>query len=374
MQQRWIPVLAVVFAAQLALAAALGLSGDRLSAQRPDTPLVEAELKTGDRLVIEGPTTDVRSTDEAAENATPVEISKQDATWILASYYDAPADAAKVKGVLDKLDDVKRGYAVATTSGALRRFKVAEDSFERRVVVSQGDDVLTTIYLGSSPGLRKVHARTAEDEAVYAVELATHELSNQASEWLDKELVQLKSDALEAIELTWADDSSLKLVRHDDEDADAKPTGRWQAEGLAEGEQVSGEQAQTLARAISELRVDGVLGTEAKSEWRQEQPLLTLNIKKRDGATVLWTLSKPEVGDVHVLKAASQPWYLELEEWNAKPLLEAATRDKLVVVEQPVEAEKPEDEGAGTPSETNSVGDASTTEPGSASSMPESGD
>lgn len=372
MQQRWIPVLAVVLAAQLALAAALGLSGDRLTAQKPDTPLVEAELDTADRLVIEGPTTDNRPTDEAAKEAAPVEISKQDATWILRSYYEAPADTAKVQGVLDKLDDLKRGYAVATTAGALKRFKVAEDSFERRVVVGQGDDVLATVYLGSSPGLRKVHARTAEHEAVYAVELPTHTLPHQASEWLDKGLVQPDADALEAIALTWEGDSHLKLVR-DSEDADAKSTAmdRWQAEGLAQGEHVSAEQAQALARAISELRVDGVLGTEAQPEWRQAQPLLTLNLKKRDGETVVWTLSKPEEGNTHVLKASTQPWYLELQEWNAKPLLEAAARDELVVAEQPLEAEKPESEGTEASAETDSAGAAFAPEAPTGSDKPE---
>ncbi len=367
--QRWIPILAVVLGLQLALAMALGVSGERLTAQKPDTPLVQTDLKTADRLLIEGPTAADQPTDKDAEKTAPapVELSKQDGKWILPTYYDAPADASRVQGVLDKLADIKRGYAVATTAGALKRFKVAKDTFERRVVVSHGDETLATIYLGSSPGLRKTHARTAADEAVYAVELTAYELPSQAGEWLDKGLLKADADALAAIEVRQGDQSGLKLIR-DDEGADDQGKGGWRAEGLPEGEQLNAEQAQALARAITELRVDGVLGTEAKPEWRQDQPLLTLGLEKRNGEMVLWTLSKPEKGDLHVLKASNRPWYLELEEWNAKPLVEAAARDKLIVADRPAEAEKPAGEAAVKQPETEPGSDAS----GTATEIPDS--
>nr|MBS0019665.1 DUF4340 domain-containing protein [Gammaproteobacteria bacterium] len=355
--QRWIPVLAIVLGLQLALAVVLGVSGDRLTAQQPDTPLVQAELKTADRLLIEGPHPGDPPSDQAAEKTAPVALSKQDGGWILPSYADAPADAARVQGVLDKLADTKRGYAVATTAGALKRFKVADDAFERRVVVSHGDEILATIYLGSSPGLRKTHARTAADEAVYAVELTAYELPSQADEWLDKGLLKADTEALGAIEMTWRGQSGLRLIRHD-EGADDPQKDGWRAEGLPEGEQLNAEQARVLARAITELRVDGVLGTEAKPEWRQDEPLLTLGLEKRDGERVLWTLSKPEKGDRHVLKASNRPWYLELEEWNAKPLLEAAARDKLAVADKPTGEEEHEGGAPVNEPETDSVGNA----------------
>ncbi len=338
--QRWIPVLAVVLGLQLALAVALGLSADRLTAQKPGTPLVQAKLDAADQLSIEGPTGDEEPTDGAAESTGSVTLKKQNGTWVLPSYYDAPADASKVQGVLDKLADIKRGYAVATTAGALKRFEVAEDTFERRVVVSENAQSLATIYLGSSPGLRKTHARTAADEAVYAVDLTAYELPSQASDWLDSDLLKIKPEALAAIAITRTGQGSVRLVHHDP-GADDETTRTWSAEGLPEGERLGAQQAQTLARSISELRVDGVLGTEAKPEWRQDQPMLTLGLEQRDGETVVWTLSKPEEGDLHVLKASNRPWYFALEEWNAKPLLEAAARDKLVIADQPEEAKNP---------------------------------
>jgi hypothetical protein len=359
--QRWIPVLAVVLGLQLALAAGLGLSSDRLKAQTPDTPLVQAELKSADRLLIEGPTSDDKQTAEAAENSASVELRKQDGTWILPNYYDVPADASKVQGVLDKLANIKRGYAVATTAGALKRFKVADDTFERRIVISQGDKTLTTLYLGSAPGLRKTHARTATDEAVYAVELTAYELPNQPRQWLDNGLLKVDADALEAIEVTPEGQNRVKLVRHE-EHTENQEQGGWRAEGLAEDEQLNTVQAEALVRAITELRVDGVLGTEVQPEWQQDQPLLALRLEKRDGETVLWTLSKPEKGDLHVLKASNRPWYLELEEWNAKPLLEAAARDKLVVADKAAEAEKPEGEAVLKQPETEPAGGATGTE------------
>lgn len=341
--QRWIPVLAVVLVLQLALAVGLALGGGGLAAQKPDMPLVEADIKASDRLVIEGPASDVQSADQSAANTTSVELKKQDGQWVLPDYYDAPADVSRVQGMLDKLVDLKRGYAVATTAGALKRFQVADDSFERRVVVQQGDETLATLYLGSSPGLRKIHARTAADEAVYAVELTAYELPIQAMEWLDNALLKVDADALQAIEMKPDGQGGLKLVRHA-KNGDGQAQDGWRAEGLAEGEQLDSERAQILVRAIRELRVDGVLGIDAQPEWQQDQPLLTLSLQQRDGQAIVWTLSQPEGKERYVLKASNQPWYLELEEWNAKPLLEAAAQDKLVVADKSAPAQQPDPE------------------------------
>ncbi len=328
--QRWIPVLAIVLVLQLALAIILGLRANPLAAQEPDTPLVKANLAGADRLLVRGPAP------AESGKAAQVELVKKDGAWTLPGYFDAPASASKVKVLLDRLAQVRRGFPIATTEDALKRFKVAADTYERHLVVSQGGKTLASVYLGSSPGLRKVDARTADDQAVYAVGLATYEMPDRASDWLDPDLLKRDPDQLASVAVNWPGGASLKLVRQNTKGDEPMPA--WKAEGLAAGENLEPTRAEALVRAIAGVRVDGVFGTQAKPEWQQGRPELSLTLVTKDGKRTSWTLFKPKTGDSHVLKSSDRSWYLELKSWSAKPLLDAAVRDKLVVPEKPATA------------------------------------
>ena len=328
--QRWIPILAVVLALQLALAGALALSRDRLAATKPDIPLVQADLEAIDWMVIDGPVPAEGSADKDAGKPAKVELAKQDGTWILPGAFDAPANQSKIDGVIDKLTAIKRGWPVGTTRAALKRFKVTDDNFERRLAVRQGETNLATLYLGSSPTIRKVHARTGADEEVYAVGLATYELPIREADWLDRSLLQREAGALASIEIIRDGEQRVKLV-HEQGAGEGEPVSAWRGEGLAEGESLDPAKADALVRALTGLRIDGVLGTEARPEWQQDKPLVTFGIEDRDGKRQDWILSKPSAGNMHVLKASDRPWYFDLKEWNVKSLLESADRGALIV-------------------------------------------
>ncbi len=326
--QRWIPVLAIALVLQLVLAVGLGLRANPLAAQRPDTPLVQAVVSGADRLLIEGPA----PAQTAGEKTAQVEVVRKNGAWTLPGYFDAPASASKVQSLLDRIAKVRRGFPIATTQDALKRFKVAPDTYERHLLVSQDGKTLTSLYLGSSPGLRKADARTAADDAVYTVELATYEMPVKASDWLDPELLKRDPDSLASLALTWPGGAGLALERDSAKGDHPKPT--WKSEGLPAGQSLDPTRAEALVQAVSGLRVDGVLGTQVKPEWQQDQPDLTLRLRNQKGEEVTWTLSKPKTGDFQVLKASDRPWYLELKQWSAKPLLDAAVHDKLVVADK----------------------------------------
>ena len=55
MHVKWIPVLAVLLGAQVALAVTMELRADRLAPAKPDTPLVATDLGPVDRISIDGP-------------------------------------------------------------------------------------------------------------------------------------------------------------------------------------------------------------------------------------------------------------------------------------------------------------------------------
>ena len=99
MHVKWIPILAVLLGAQVALALAMDLRSDRLAPAKPDTPLVVADLGPVDRISIDGPVTP----EPAAADATAterLELIKREGRWIMPEHHGAPADADKVEHLL----------------------------------------------------------------------------------------------------------------------------------------------------------------------------------------------------------------------------------------------------------------------------------
>ena len=351
--QRWITILAVVLGVQVLLAGGLMLRGDRLAPAHSDAPLVGADLKTIDHLTIDGPVTADAADKKRAPEAVRVELVKSDGAWIMPGNFDAPADAKKVDGVLKQLESARRGLPIATTAQALERFKVGEHDYERRIVASQGDKIVATVYLSAAPGGRKANARTSADNAVYSVDVATYDLPTGAAEWLDKTVLAHDASTLTRIEVAEAGKPAVTLQRaapaaankepssSDDGAAEKKekpiaaPAPAWSADGLAPGHNLDQGRANALAQAIANLRVDSVLGTQAQPDWQQDPPRLRLTLADASNKPVTWTLVKAKSGDVHVLKSSDRPWYFELKSWSAQPLLDAAATDKLALQTTP---------------------------------------
>jgi len=59
------------------------------------------------------------------------------------------------------------------------------------------------------------------------------------------------------------------------------------------------------------------------------------------GDAVTWTISKPRAGGYYVVKASDKPWFLQLKDGSARPLLEAADRAKLFAAAPAGPAPKP---------------------------------
>ena len=116
-------------------------------------------------------------------------LTKQGDNWQLSN--GLPVSRGKLDSLLRDLTALKSGWPVAQSSEAQRRFSVAEDKFEQKLVLMQGEKVLHTLYLGDSPAFRQLYVRTDGDEAIYKAALNRFELSLEESAWLDKQLLRL---------------------------------------------------------------------------------------------------------------------------------------------------------------------------------------
>jgi len=181
-------VLSGVLALQLVLAAGLLWDASaRQQAQTQAVQLVQTETDALQRLEIAG-------------DDEHVTLVRNDGQWQLPELHHLPVDSDKLDTLLTKLTALKGNWPVATSNSARERFEVAEDKFRKhlKLYTGEGDTPALDLFVGTSPGFRKVHVRRAGDDAIYAVALNSFDLPETADSWLDKTL--LAAGAIERIE------------------------------------------------------------------------------------------------------------------------------------------------------------------------------
>lgn len=223
------PLLAAILAIQLLLVAGLAVWRDDAGAANGGA------LLQFDRASVDA----IRITDDEQS----VEIRRGTDGWRIGVDGVLPADDAKIAGVLDKLVEAGAPWPVATTAASARRFEVAADSFQRHVELFAGDSLTAELFLGTSPGFRKVHARRAEDDSVYAITFSNFELPGASDEWLDKALLQPDGGIKSLSILGWT------LLR----DAEG-----WQLAQLAADRTTHQQHAGEIVEKVSNLRILGV--------------------------------------------------------------------------------------------------------------------
>ncbi len=158
-----------------------------------------------------------------------------------------PADDGKVGEVLEKLASASAAWPVATSAATAERFEVTEDNFQRRLVVGSDDGETATLFLGSSPGYRRVHARADGADEVYSIDFSNYEAPTDAGQWLDRQLLRPEG-AVAGV----SRDEGWALERGDDAD--------WLLDGAAADQ----EAAEKLIGRFEDLSVLGIAGDDGE--------------------------------------------------------------------------------------------------------------
>ncbi|MEW7980560.1 MAG: DUF4340 domain-containing protein [Candidatus Sedimenticola endophacoides] len=313
-----VKILAILLAAQLLLAVGIGLGNRGVSSSNEPVALVSFDSGKIDRITLEGP-------DDA--NVT---LEKKGGAWVLPDMADFPVNSEKVKQLFERLGALRSGTPVATSGSARKRFKVSDEQFERRITLSASDNAVARLYLGSSPGMRLIHARNETSDAIHAVKMAVYDVPVKPSDWEDKSVLTFPNTDITAIEV-----NGLRFERSDpasDGDSKANDAGAppaWRTKGLAGGKRLNQEAADKLVGSLADLRFDRVLGQEAKDEYGMENPVLEVLVSLKEGDPLTYRLGKDKEKEEYTLKVSNRPEYFRLASYKAKPLVESANREKL---------------------------------------------
>jgi hypothetical protein len=216
---------------------------------------------------------------------------------------------------------------------------VSDKAFERKLTLMSHGEAKAVLYIGTSPGFRKVHVRPEGVDEIYAVAFNAWEASAKSDDWIDRQILELDAKRVKRIEMP-----GFTLQREGE---------TLQPADLAENEKGNTEEIGKLVEKLAGLRIESLLGSEAKPEFRQEDPVLEISLTRGSGELLSYRFSKPEAGGYYVLKRSDLGPYFKVAEFAVKPLLEE-TREKLVRIEGnenpdqtlgKITTEKPSDSG-----------------------------
>lgn len=319
--RKTITMAAALLVLQLGLVAALSFRDGGREGVRPDSPFLTVTPDAVTSLEIIGPEKDRIVLQKGADG------------WILPEFFGAPVRSEQITALLVRIAELKQGFAVAKTTAAANRFKVADDLFQRHVLVKEGDRTVGDFYLGTSPGFRQIHARRAGSEDIIAVELSTFELETGAEQWLDKEMFRQKQEEMQAI--SFAD---FTLVKKEDS---------WQLEGLPEGVSTNASAVADLVAKASGLTIQTIVAPQEGEPLFAKPPALQYSISVKDGRSVVYRLARAG-DDMYILKQSESDLYARVHGLQVAPLLKAS-RESLTAA--PVANEVSEADGEAGPKE-----------------------
>ena len=179
---RWVNALVLILVIQCALVAAFYWPG-----QKP-LPATQKEhrLASFDAGMVD----EIRIGDEFDNEAA---LTRSGEHWLLAYLEGLPASRSKVEQLLEAISDEAHDWPVAHTSAARQRFQVADYYYQRRLTVLGKGKVLGTIYLGTSPGFRKVYARNEKQDEIYSIGFNVFDAPAISGAWLEPDLLQVRT-------------------------------------------------------------------------------------------------------------------------------------------------------------------------------------
>lgn len=251
---------------QLLLAAAWSV-GDGTDAISGSRPLMEFTADAVESIEIQGP------------DGEPLVLKRGEETWIIPALGDFSADDTRVDELLKSLGEISTRLPVATTADAARRFKVADDGFERRLTLSADDGRKQVLLLGDSAGFRRMYVRRAGDEGIYDVGLGLFQFDVDSDDWIEKDLLALEVDDIQRLE---RDD--LTLIRDQDQG--------WRLEGIAEGETLRVNDVESAVDKLAKLRIESL--TPPDPESASTDTVAELKVTLTDGKTLTYRLMGQE--------------------------------------------------------------------------------
>ena len=272
-------------------------------------------------------------------------LARQGDAWIAPDAGAYPADAAKIKPVLDKLVALKTGRLIAQTPQSHAQLQVADNKYVRKIDITKADGTTQTVYLGSTAGGQAAHVRLAGQDNVYlATGLASWEVDSSLLNWINPAYVSFNA----------ADLTGFTLKNQIGEFVLTRGAGNnWQLAGLGAGETVDQDKVNNLVNGLTSLRMTKPLGKTEDAAWGMASPGATVTLQVRSGdqvKTITLTIGAQDAADKsYVAKSSDSEYYVRVAEFSAQELVQATRATFLPATPTPAATAAPLPLGTPTP-------------------------
>ena len=224
------------------------------------------------------------------DNQQELVLQKSGSNWLLPGLHSLPADPGMVSGLLNGLMSQREEWPVAHSAAARQRFQVADYLFQRRIEFFSGSSALGTVYLGTSPGFRKVHARHGDQDEIFATNFNVFDAPANGSDWIDARLLQIRTPMR-------VDADTYSIHREG---------GEWRSGSGAKPDE---RELLSLLSALRSLQVKGVATEEQAQQLSGAEAELVLNIDSLPGKI---TLQLYRLAEVNFIRSSEYPVFFTL--------------------------------------------------------------
>lgn len=214
--------------------------------------------------------------------------------WILPDLSGLTVNPELIKGLLKNVMRSNTGWPVASSVAARQRFALTDYNFQRRLTLIGGGELLGTIYLGSSPGYRRVHAKNSVQDAIFEISYNSVDASASNSDWLDKRTLQLHSPV---------SISSENYSLH-------KQNGNWHSDT---GKVPDTRELEALLLALSSVQIDGVATKGMQETLSIAVPEIKLSIEIADKEIEFELFT---VGQQHYIHCSDHSMFFTLSSYD----------------------------------------------------------
>ncbi|MCU0482408.1 MAG: DUF4340 domain-containing protein [Anaerolineae bacterium] len=195
-----------------------------------------------------------------------------DGTWGLADIGNYPVQETRITSLFDVLAGLDTSRLISDNASNQRRLKVADEEYERKVELVQGDQTIT-LYVGSSGGANATHTRIAGSDNVYLNrDVSGTSISAEITTWAKTDYITVDATKVVSMTLTNAN-GTFEFEKVGDV---------WQMAGLEADETFNEENFTALLDKIVAFNLRKPLGTETLPEYGMDAPLATVTIVVRD--------------------------------------------------------------------------------------------
>lgn len=272
--------LGILLVFQIVLAIGLKMTESTYQTVEATAALVPIDFAKVNKIVIE----------QNAGVKNKVTLQKDGAAWVMPDYHKARASQISVNQLTEVLKNLKKGLPVATTNGAVERFKLKPDNSVRTISLYQeGSTDPSVLYLGTSPGFKSIYAKTAKSNEIYTIPLAEYQVLATPADYLDRSIAFFSAPEITGLEV-----NNLKLQLNS--------SNKWEVTSDGKTQPVRSLNALPFVNQFGEISINSIKGEKELPSFDSEHPELTYKIKLKNREVTVKIAKLKNSNSEYVLK------------------------------------------------------------------------